>query len=415
MSKSRNFFGHNFGAVVKFETTRAMKKPSFWALIVAMPLIMVVAGLIGFWGSQGATPTADLNKQEFSVAITDESKIVAPQLLSQIGAREITSKTEGIKEVKSGQINAYIYIPKDLSKNKVETYGVKTENLFDNSRYSALATTLLTASASQATSANAATILSGKVQTEDKNFAHGEEVNPFIDALLPALFLVLFFVIFVAFGNNMLVMTVEEKENRVMEMLLTTVRARTLIIGKLVAMWLLILAQMVAILALLLVAYLAMREMLNLPDLFAIFADMSINWAQVGWGVLFFIASLAFVSAATAALGGLFQTAKEASQWFVVIVLPLVIPFYVVGTILTNPTAPVITFLTLFPLTSPVMLLGRNALGNLETWQAIVGVAILLIATAALIAFAVRTFQKSAVSGGNPGFLKKYLLKRGRA
>ncbi|MDR0957416.1 MAG: ABC transporter permease [Candidatus Nomurabacteria bacterium] len=407
------FFGHNFNTVVKFEVRRAIKKPSFWISIVAMPVVLAFSFLIGFFASDVHTD-ADLTKQDFSVAITDEGKIVNPELLKQIDAQVITDKTAGIDEVKNGEIDCYIYIPADLKSEKVETFGAATTNVFDNSRYDDLATALLKTSALTSTNDNTITILTDSVQSDSHSFADGKEINPLLDALIPALFLIVFFVIFMAFGNQMLLMTVEEKENHVMEMLLTTVRARTLILGKLVAMWLLIAIQLIAILTLILVTYLVARNYMNLPDIFAVLSDINMNWSQIGFGALFFVLSVTFISGATAAVGGMFQTAKEASSYFSIIVLLLMSPAFITGTVISDPSSSIVTFLTLFPASSPVMLLMRNALGNLPLNLAIPATVILAISAVVAIWFAVRVFQKSAVTGGAPNFLQKYLLKRGQ-
>ena len=66
---------HNLGTVFKFETLRTLKKPRFWRTAVGLPLLIGVLYGIMFW-SQSTTIEAskNLEKQEFSLEVTDDSK-----------------------------------------------------------------------------------------------------------------------------------------------------------------------------------------------------------------------------------------------------------------------------------------------------------------------------------------------------
>ena len=72
---------HNLGTVFKFETLRTLKKPTFWLTALGFPLLIGVLYGIMFW-SQSTTIEAskNLEKQEFSLEVTDDSKLVKPEL-----------------------------------------------------------------------------------------------------------------------------------------------------------------------------------------------------------------------------------------------------------------------------------------------------------------------------------------------
>lgn len=65
--------------------------------------------------------------------------------------------------------------------------------------------------------------------------------------IVPGMFLVILFILISIFGNQMLISTTEEKENRTVEMLLTTVKTDTLITGKILS--LMVLAALIQILS----------------------------------------------------------------------------------------------------------------------------------------------------------------------
>ena len=58
-------------------------------------------------------------------------------------------------------------------------------------------------------------------------------------------------------------------------------------------------------------------------------------------------------------------TAKEASQWFGLVIMLIFGPFYGITAFVSFPDSPFVKFLSLFPFTAPIPLLLRNAVGNL--------------------------------------------------
>ena len=58
--------------------------------------------------------------------------------------------------------------------------------------------------------------------------------------------------------------------------------------------------------------------------------------------------------------------------------------------------APLVKFLSLFPLTSPIPLMLRNAAGNLGISEAVIGIVLLAVSAAIIIAIAVRIFRFGA-------------------
>ena len=65
----------------------------------------------------------------------------------------------------------------------------------------------------------------------------------------------------------------------------------------------------------------------------------------------------------------------------------LVIPFFLITSFITDPNGAVVTFLTLFPLTSPVSMILRMGFSAVPLWQLIVSV-IMLLLSGLLVAWA---------------------------
>ncbi len=400
----RPIFGHNFSTVFAFEVIRTLKKKSFWLAIIAFPLLIVAVFAVVFWSNQQASEAdKDLASQRFSIGITDSSGVIPSDVVHTIGATSIATRAEGIEKVKSGKLDAFFYYPESLSKNKVEVYG-QNVGIFQNSRYQSVAQTLLEQSAMVQTKPDVATILKGNVAYNSTTYREGEVYDPMAEMIVPGIFLVLLYVIIAIFGSQMLNATVEEKENRVMEIILTTIKSRTLIIGKIFAMLALILIQVVVIIGLILIAYLLLRGHLSLPDI-----DLShlvFNWPRIIAAAALFMGSILLLSGLMVAIGAAVPTAKEAGQFFGVVITMIFVPLYAAPLFVTSPDSLAVTLLTFFPLTAPIPLLIRNAIGNLGSAETIIGVVMLFICAAIIFVIAARLFQTGAVE-----YSKKMSLK----
>jgi ABC-2 type transport system permease protein len=400
----RKFFGHNFATVYRFEVVRALKKKSFWASVLAFPiLIAAVYGIAFYAGMQSESAAEDLAKEKFSIALTDDSNVLSSGFLAQIETNEVANKSDGIKKVKAGQLDAYFYYPENLAENRVEIYA-QSVGIFENSKYQAVAHSLLQTSVLTDTGPETVAILTDQVNYDVQTFRDGQNYNPMMEMIAPGIFLVLFFLIIATFGGQMLNAVVEEKENRVSEMILTTIRARTLVVGKIFAFLTLIFIQMAVILGLVVMAYILLKDNLNLPafDLSQIPLDPS----RILMSFSIFAASLLLFSGLLVAIGAAMPTAKEANQFFAIPILLIFAPIYISPMMITNVTNTATSFITFFPFTAPVPLMLRNAVGNLGAWEVAIGVTILAITAIIVFVIAARLFQTGAVE-----YSKKMSLK----
>ena len=401
---------HNLGTVFKFETIRVLKKPTFWLMALGFPLMFAALYGIVFW-SQSTTMQAakELEKQEFSLAVTDDSKLVRPELLMAAKTKTVESKEAGINEVKNGKIDAYIYFPKDIGKQKVEVYG-KDVGLFQNGKYGAVAQSLLSQSVASSVSQAQVAILQNKVQLSSTTYLDGKEHGGINEMIAPGLFLVIFFMLVTFFGNQMLTSSTEEKENRTVEMLLTMVKTDTLITGKILSLMVLALIQMLVIILPVAAGYLAFGSKLQLPNM-----DLSLlvfDPVRIGLALVIFLASFMMFTGMLVTLGAMMPTAKEASQWFGLVIMLIFGPFYGITAFVSFPDSPFVKFLSLFPFTAPIPLLLRNAVGNLPAWEGLLGVALLIVAAVFVLWLAVRVFRYGAMSYDSKLSLSALRMKR---
>lgn len=386
---------HNLGTVFNFEFTRTIKKKSFWISVLLFPVMFAAIAGILYASNKATDEQVQKTKDErFSLLVTDESGLISRQLLAGFKAEAPTDRQAGISSVRSGQVDAYFYYPADLAKDKIEVYA-KDAGLFNNSKYDAVAKSLLQQSASGTVDSNIRTVLQDRLNVNTTTYKDGQVFDGFKSMVIPGIFLILFYFVIAVFGGQMMNSTVEEKENRVIEMLLTSVAPRTLIVGKILALIALGIVQVILILIPTIAGYLLLKNELALPNLDL--AMLTFDWTRIVIGFVIFIMSFLFFTGLLVAIGAAMPTAKEAGPFIGVVMMLLFGPLYAASLFVSSPETGLVQFLSYFPLTAPIPLLLRNAIGNLQPHESIIALTILLVSTVFVINLAVRIFRYGAL------------------
>ncbi len=383
---------HNLSTVIAFEFIRTIKKKTFWLSVLAFPAIFGIIAGVMYISSVAADQASQQRKEEgFTTTIVDDSGLLLPQALESIQATVAPSKAAGIAAVKSQKIDAFFYYPPNPTQAPIQIYA-KDTGLMENEKYSTVAQELLRMSASSTIdSPQLISVIRGDINTTLTTFENGEEVAGFERAIAPGLFLVLFYAIIVLLGNQMLTSTTEEKENRVIEMILTTLEAKTLILGKILALVMLGVVQVLVISLPTIAGYLLFKDQLSLPAIEL--SHLPIDFGSMLIGVIIFVLSFLLFTGILVAIGSAVPTAKEANSFFGVAIFSMFIPLYTISAIISDPSQLIVQIFSFFPLTAPVTLLVRNAVGNLSTTEAIIGITILLVSSLAALMIATHTFR----------------------
>lgn len=405
---------HNLSTVIGFEFWRTVKKPSFWIATLAFPLMFaVIIGIVYYSSKTSSDSSEKLAQEKFSIQYKDDSGVVLPIVAEKLKAEKVDNKQAAIDQVRNGKVDAFFYYPANLDKAQIEVYG-KDTGLFTNGKYSAVAEQLLKTSAS-ATIANPKLIAvtQGAVTSDTTTYKKNGEVSAgWFAAIPPLLFLVFFYFTIAMLGNNLLNSTVEEKENRVTEMILTTLNPTVLIVGKLLATFLAGIVQAAVMITPAVIAYFALgSDVLNLPNA-DILSKLVIDPTAMTIGALILIGGLMLFTGTLVAIGAVMPTAKEAGQYFGIAILLMFIPFYVIMLILSDPSAFVVQAFTFFPYTAPVTALLRNAFGSLSIADAVIVVSTLVVLGTIIILLAVRLFRYGAMQYDGRLSLKTLKLKK---
>jgi ABC-2 type transport system permease protein len=171
---------------------------------------------------------------------------------------------------------------------------------------------------------------------------------------------------------------VEEKENRTMELLMTSVSPNGLMAGKVLGIAGVTLTQLVAWVVLVGAAVFAGGQWLGLE----ILRNLRLDWGMVGSMVAVVLPTWIMVAALMTAVGATLADAQQAQQLTGVFVIPLVAPMWLGFYLIQHPNHPLAIGLSLFPVTSVTTLSMRLMFGPVPGWQ--VAVAAVLTAACAV-------------------------------
>ena len=255
---------HNLNTVVSFEVKRTLTKRRFWFTSLIGPVFVAVVIALVVSSNAATNNRIDLQKKEkFTFVYSDASGFVNPTVARAMGGSKAPDPARAIADVKSGKGGAYFEYPSNPAKQTTKVYGAD-KGIFENGKYSALATELLVASA-RAKIGNMATLAQGNFPVVATTYKAGQESGGIADIIPPLMFLVIFYLVLVVLGNQMLTSLLEEKETRVTEMILTTLDPTTLVIGKVVSLFIIGLVQMVVFAVPVIIGYVFFRTPLGLP------------------------------------------------------------------------------------------------------------------------------------------------------
>jgi len=195
----------------------------------------------------------------------------------------------------------------------------------------------------------------------------------------------------VVYGQIVAAGVVEEKANRIIEILLATVRPRQLLLGKVLGIGLMGFLQLALLGATALVAV-SRTHAINIPN---------VGVTAIAGGLLWFVLGFILYALVYAAAGSLVSRQEDLAS----VTTPLTM--LVVGTYLAffwveaNPTNPIGVALSIIPPLAPILMPARMATGDAQAWQVILAVILTIGEIALLNALAARIYANSVMRIGS--------------
>ena len=390
----------NVFLIIKHEISTTLSKRSFWLTTFLLPAAILAMSL----GSQAlarSSMAANGSNPLFSglmagpkpVGYVDQAGLVkqipdqlpADSKMKQDELRAYPDQAAAQAALAAKDINKYYVVPADFIKTGnllVVDSNFSVFNSLDNNNYfeyvirlnlvgdSNLAVMLADPTAQIKTQALAP-------QSEKKNEGAGSFGVPFA-------VLMIFYLVITMTGSFMLQSVTKEKENRTIEVLLVSLRPRDLMLGKILGL---------GVVALLQMAVWGSAMFIFSGGSLSGLSALGLSAGFFVWAFLYFILGYLVYASLLGALGALAPSTREGTQFTFIVLLPLFIPLMMNTALIEAPNGGVSTFLSLFPLTSPVTMITRLAAGNVPIEQLLLGLVLLAITTYGIIVFSARFFR----------------------
>ncbi|SNR29974.1 ABC transporter permease [Lutibacter flavus] len=426
--------------IIKREFLAKVKNKSFIVMTVLSPLLMVgLMMLIIFLNEKNSEDVR-------TVAFVDESNLLASTFTDTETTKYIDLTALGIDEARmqtEGQYYGILYIPKsdslvNLSKgiafysedtpslnllgsieNKLEKKirNLKIEQLhFDVDKIKATETTV-------------------EIATENFVGEKSSKIGSVLRMIAGGGFGYLIFMFIIIYGTSVMRSVIEEKTSRIIEVIISSVKPFQLMMGKILGNALAGVLQFIiwmisAGLLLFAITYifgidtagsgtamgqmnpemvqqvqassaselqLALQEIKNLPILTMFFSF-----------IIYFIGGYLIYSSIYAAIGAAVDSETDTQQFMMPVLMPLIIAIYVGFSVIENPHGPIALAFSLFPLTSPIVMLMRIPFG-VPWWQIVTSMFLLIITFIAIVWFAAKIYRVGILMyGKKPTYKELY-------
>lgn len=386
--------------VAVHEYLRHVLRPGFFLFTFGFPVLFVLisagVGVVAAASQSGGNKLGYVDRSGLLNGMPEKESEGQTELLRYPDEGAARSATQG------GELDGYLVVPEDyVSTGDVTVYA--SEGVSESSQQ-AVGDFLRGALVGQTQAVSGEHLREPISGVEEFSAATGEERSTASEVshiVLPYLFSILYFIAVLTSSSYLLQALVEEKENRLMEILGTSMRPGGLMTGKImgfglvgftpVAVWAVGIGVIGAV-ALLLTPTTAG---LGLPP-----------WPLL-LGVFMLVVAYFLISGLLTAVGAAVTSTQESQQFAAPFSLLVVSPLIILPAVFGSPNGALAVAASLFPPTAPVIMLQRLLVGEVPPYQISLSIALLLLSSAAAICLAGRVFRFGMLQYGERLSLKQ--------
>lgn len=235
------------------------------------------------------------------------------------------------------------------------------------------------------------------------------------------------FMFIIIYGVRVMRSVLEEKNNRVVEIIISSVKPFELMMGKILGVTLVALTQFVVWITMSVIGALVLNtgftsiqknipggnnELASKLDVAQIATQISHSLLELNFPliifvfIVFFLLGYIFYSSIYAAIGSAVDNETETQQFTLFAILPLMLGMYGSFSLMNNPDGPLGFWLSIIPFTSPVAMIARIPFG-VPAWQIALSIALLLGTTIFMIFVAGKIYRVGILMYGNKATLKE--------
>ena len=369
------------------ESSRHVFRWRFLLALFSVPLLLVLMVVLVF-------AVIMINSNPTPIGYIDHSGLLAnpiPQPAVKFPERYVpmlayTDEASAKSDMQAGKLQAYFIIPEDyLQTGQAEEIYLKEPKGMSTGQFDTFLTTNILANQPPEISHR---ILEGSeliVQSADKSREASQ--NRFINIILPMLAGILFIVGMSTSSGYLMQAVVEEKENRTMEIMVTSVSPGQLMSGKVIA------DIAVGVTQLLVWAIFIILALVIGKNYFPFLSGLMVSGEMVIVLIAVMVPAFIMISGLMAAVGATVSEASEGQQIMGLFTLPIWLPYILISVFIQNPNSPLAIALSFFPLTAPMSIAMRIGFTPIPTWQILTSVAILVLSAIGAVWLSGRAFR----------------------
>ena len=363
------------GLILRHEFLTTIKKKGFIILTLAIPVILLLGIGIFRLASSIVTPSASVTRIGYVDHIGGFDPLYE---LAGIELIRLASEEFATEELIEGAIDEYFVIPADyVTTGTVARYTLEKELVPPPAVSSAiegfLDSNLLASEVPPELIGRVLTPTSIVTTTLTAEGTVAEDQGGFTNFIIPTLFGALLAIALNVSANYVLQSLGEEKENRLMEILLSTVSPGQLLTGKLLGRGAAGLLQV-----LLWAASIPLLLRLASAAIGGALSAIQVTPGLLVLGVVYFILGYLLFAVVSLAIAAICSTVREAQGIAPLFTLAAVAPFWFISLLMFFPNSPIWVVFSLFPFSAPVTMMLRLGITGVPTWQLAVSMAVLI-------------------------------------
>lgn len=211
---------------------------------------------------------------------------------------------------------------------------------------------------------------------------------PGLQYLIAFGFGIVFFTIAITYGQQIAVSVIEEKQSRVVEILLAAIPAKAMMAGKVIGNSAMALFQVALVAGVLLLGMQINETVLPLDGL----------GAPILWFVLLFAIGFVMIASLYAAAASLVSRQEDIGSTSLPVMMLIMLPYFAV--IFFNDDPQALRIMSFIPFCAPVAVPLRVFLGQGETWEHVAALGVLVLSTGLAIWFAATIYERSILRTG---------------
>ena len=410
----------NIILIAKREFFTQVKKKSFIILTLLTPLLIIVFGGV-------VSLMFQANETQMQISVIDKSGLFKDRLKSDQNIRYVFSSEETEKSLikaleTTEEMNGVMIIPKKEIHELENSIEILTNKNLSNEARRNIAgniSEIIKAEKSNALGISTAQIedLNKGVNLHVVNVLEKEKKqDSFLVGVKSGLSMFLMYCVFtfiMMYGIRVMRSVLEEKNNRVVEILISSVKPFELMMGKILGVTGVALVQFGVWVVMIFASVMTLGSsnvgmVSGVAEVQMVLSALS----QINYGlilfvfVIYFLLGYLFYSAMYAAIGSAVDNETETQQFTLFAILPMMLGFYGSITIMNNPDGPMSFWLSMIPFTSPIVMLARIPF-DVPVWELVLSIVILLVSTLGMVFIASKIYRVGILMYGNKVTLKE--------